>query len=275
MASVTSEIRKIIRQKDEGVLDGQKAVKKLLEELKKQTVYDLSRVPGESFDAHYLRQVLASVEKHVADFASSVKKDLGGRLDATWDLGGDVIAAPATAAGIYSGFGYLPRNVLETWKDWAGHKIDGVSMDAWNKIRGEISLGVLGQKSPYDVIQAVAGDIAGKPSVFKSIEQRAEVIVRMEMGRIFSAATQKGLEQSAETVPEMKKQWWHAGHPMQPRPSHLAAHGQIRPVNEPFDVGGVAIMYPRSVEAPLSETINCGCDFVPWHPGWDAELPKP
>jgi len=186
-----------------------------------------------------------------------------------------LIAAPTAAAGIYSGFGYLPRNVLEAWKDWSMHRIGGMSTDAWNRIRGEISLGVLGQKSPYDVIQAVAGDIAGKPSIFKSIEQRAEVIVGTEMGRIFSAATQKGLEQSAATVPEMKKQWWHAGHPIQPRPSHLEAHGQIRCVNEPFDVGGVAIMYPRDASAPLSETINCGCDFVPWHPGWDAELPEP
>lgn len=48
------------------------------------------------------------------------------------------------------------------------------------------------------------------------------------------------------------------------RPSHRRVNGQIRPIDEPFDLpGGIKMMYPGDPNAPLKETINCRCGMVP------------
>jgi len=47
------------------------------------------------------------------------------------------------------------------------------------------------------------------------------------------------------------------------RATHRRANGQIRPIDEPFDVGGHKLMYPGDPMAPISETARCRCDFVP------------
>ncbi len=98
------------------------------------------------------------------------------------------------------------------------------------------------------------------------------VIAKTEMGRAYSTATHEGMKQAARSVPELKKQWWHAGHPARPRMNHLALHGQVRPVNEPFVIGSLSIDYPRASTAPVSEVIRCGCDHVPWHEQWGREF---
>lgn len=43
------------------------------------------------------------------------------------------------------------------------------------------------------------------------------------------------------------------------RTTHLAAHEQIRELNEPFDIGGYAMLYPGDPAGPAKETINCMC----------------
>ena len=66
------------------------------------------------------------------------------------------------------------------------------------------------------------------------------------------------MEEAAKSVDGLEKMWRHAGHPRSPRITHLAADGRHVPVDEPFDIGGVAMMYPRDPAAPSEEVINCG-----------------
>ncbi|MBE0596844.1 MAG: hypothetical protein IH614_06230 [Desulfuromonadales bacterium] len=107
--------------------------------------------------------------------------------------------------------------------------------------------------------------------MFKSLEERAETITKLEMGRTFSQAQQAGMKAAAETVPQLQKQWWHAGHPKRPRLNHLAMHGQTQPVDKPFLLGSLSMMFPRDPKAPISETINCGCEHVPWMEAWGKD----
>jgi hypothetical protein len=48
------------------------------------------------------------------------------------------------------------------------------------------------------------------------------------------------------------------------RPAHHAAHGQTRPVDEPFEVGGELLRFPgdSSLGASVGNTINCRCFLV-------------
>lgn len=43
------------------------------------------------------------------------------------------------------------------------------------------------------------------------------------------------------------------------RPTHLAAHGQRRNINDPYTVGGSALQWPADAGGPLGEVVNCRC----------------
>ena len=275
MATVTEEITRLLQAKDRKILDGSQAVRGLLTEVKRQIVDELQAVRGESYAAYHLKQNLTSIERYLQAFESSASAELDKLLDAAWDAGTDLVPTAARAGGLSVAFGHIPGPLLVALKDFGFHKIRGLSSAAFDRIRGELSLGILGQKTPWEVTQAIAGTL-DSPGVFKSIEARAETITKVEMGRAYSQATQIGMEQATRSVPELKKQWWHAGHPKQPRQNHLKLHGQIQPVDRPFLLGSLSMRFPRDPRAPAAEVIGCGCEVVPWHPNWSNEkLPLP
>ena len=153
-------------------------------------------------------------------------------------------------------------------KDFGEHITAKLFGDAWVKIRGEITLGVLGGKTPAEVANAIGKNLKGK-SVFTSIAARAEAITKTEMGRVFSAATQARLAEAAKYVPDMEKKWIHSGHPKLPRPSHVAASmAPPIPWDGKFLIGSTLMKHPRDSGAPIAEVINCGCDCIPWHKSW-------
>jgi len=265
MPTVNSEIKRIIREKDLAIRTGTETVRDLLTELHSQVMGELGKAALGSWDAYSLRQYLYAIENQMAAFTAKTKTSEGALLTESWGMGQALVDAPLAAGGIYSGF-YLSTSVLETMKSFTFHKIDGVSAAAWDQIRGEISLGILGGKTPQEVATAIGKNI--DEGRFASISLRAETITKTEMGRAFSEAAQLRMEQAAEHVEGLKKKWVHAGHPMKARPTHVAIDGQLRPVGEPFNVGGVSMMFPRDPAAPIGETINCGCDHVPYHANW-------
>ena len=101
---------------------------------------------------------------------------------------------------------------------------------------------------------------------------RAMTIVRTELGRAYSTATQQRFEQATSVLPGLKKQWRRSGK-VHSRIAHDLADGQIRDVTEPFDVGGVQLRYPRDPKAPPSATVNCGCSSLPYMESWDVRQP--
>lgn len=264
---VNSEIKKILKEKDRKIRTGTQAVRGILSEVQKQVINEIGQAALGSWDAYYLKQMLNSIEYQIDNFAKRAKGKAGEILNDMWGAGQALIDTPLAAGGIWTGF-HLGTSVLDAMKDFAEHKISSLSDDAWYRIKSELSLGVLGGKTPQEVAKAIGKNL-DDPSIFKSIAERAEVITKTEMGRVFSKATQLRMEEAVKHVDGLEKQWIHAGHPKNPRPSHLAAHGQHVAVDKPFDIGGKAMMFPRDPTAPLNETINCGCDHVPYHKDWN------
>jgi hypothetical protein len=267
---VSANLLRLLKAEDQKILSGQEAIKGLLTEVKKQMLEELRSVQGESYAAYHLRQNLASIERHLQNFEAAAGREIGSLLDASWDAGADLLPEGTKGAGLGFGFFHVPTTSLQSLKEFGVYKIRGLSSDAFTRIRGELTLGVLGQKTPWEVQQAIAGTLES-PGVFRSIEERARVITGTEMGRAFSQASQLGMEAATSSVPDLKKQWWHAGHPKQPRRNHLALHGQIQPVDRPFVLGSLSIRFPRDPKAPASEVIRCGCKHVPYMDAWGRD----
>lgn len=89
---------------------------------------------------------------------------------------------------------------------------------------------------------------------------RSRMIARTEVIGSFNYSSLQGYKQSG-VVDE--KQWFTALDE-QVRDSHQQVHGQIRKVDEPFDVGGYPLMYPGDSEGgTAAEVINCRCTILP------------
>lgn len=91
---------------------------------------------------------------------------------------------------------------------------------------------------------------------------RRDLISRTETIRASNAGTHEAFNQFGVVRKE-----WLSTPDTRTRDSHIsdATNGQIRPINEPFDVSGYKLMYPgdMSLGAPLSETAQCRCTILP------------
>jgi hypothetical protein len=263
--TVTQKIKSILATQKKGEALGSEKVLALLEETKRQIIAELATAQGGSYSAYHLKSTLNSIEHYLSDWQSAATREIGGGLDTSWSAGAGLLAEATAAAGVQLTTPWLSSTLLDSLKEFAFGRISAVGSDAFNKIKGELTMGILGQKTPQDVAAQIAGNLSG-PSIFKSIAERSEVVTGLEMGRAFSMGTQKSMEASAGTLPELKRMWLHAGHPGMPRAIHLALHGETRGMNKPFYQGsdGTPVMYPRDPNAGIKEVIRCGCTHVPW-----------
>lgn len=91
---------------------------------------------------------------------------------------------------------------------------------------------------------------------------RAERIVRTEVVRASNHGSLEGARRTAaEYGLEMDKVWVSTPDG-RTRDTHRTADGQRRGLEEPFDVGGYAAMYPADAALPASEAVACRCTVV-------------
>lgn len=268
MPKVNAEIRSLIRQKDAGIVSGVEAMQGVLRNLQRQVQGELGQAALGSWDSYSLRRMLSAIERQMADGSLKAKAEMAGLVGDSWQMGTDIVDKPLAVGGIYAGFNISKSSLdILTMKDFAQHITEKMYGDGWTRIKSELTLGVLGGKTPQEVAKAIGMNLTD-PSIFSSLDARAEAITKTEMGRAFSMAAQSRMTEAAGHVEGLEKQWVHAGHPRMARPLHLGLNGIHIPVTEPFLVGNIAMMYPRDPKAPFGEVINCGCDHVPYHARW-------
>lgn len=269
MPKVNAEIRRLLEKKDAGIMSGAEAMRGILEELRQQVQGELGRAALGSWDSYSLKKRLNAIERMIADSSLKTKTEISGLVEGAWQEGQELVAKTLSASGIHMGFG-ISRSSVEQLasKEFAIHITQALYGDGWSKIKSELILGVLGGKTPQEVSTAIGRNMKD-PSIFSTLDARAEAITKTEMGRAFSMASQSRLEEASQNVDGLEKEWRHSGHPKVARPHHLALDGVHIPVEEPFLVGNTAMMYPRDPKAGINEVINCGCESVPFHASWD------
>lgn len=216
----------------------------------------------------YLPQLKQSIEQALAQFERAASSSLGSSAARAYEAGQSLIDLPIETGGVRVS-ALLPNvdtRQLQAMRTFMVDRIGDISDTVARKIAGDLGLVVIGAQSPSDAIGHIAGIIDGGRS-------RAITIVRTEVGRAFSTAANERMRQAKEVLPGLKKQWRRSGK-IHSRLHHDTIDGQVKGVDEPFVLGnGVRIMYPRDPSAPPAETINCGCESLPYMDSWSVQTP--
>lgn len=125
--------------------------------------------------------------------------------------------------------------------------------DLQRKIAGEISRGI-SQGRSYNQIALSISMWAKIP------ENRAMTIARTEAHRIQCRATFDAQHKARAKGADVVKQW-NSALDGNTRPNHRKLDGQIRELDDPFEVGGMKAMYPGDFGLP-GEDCNCRCALL-------------
>jgi len=248
------KVKGLIRQADRLEDDAIKRAIRILNDARKEVA---ATVASTEWQAYHLPQMKSAIERAMTEFGAKYGVELRDIQRSFWEHGVDRVDLPLREVGIIQAIPEIDMTMLSVMQDFSADLVQGLSRDAIKKISQELTLGLIGNKSPYEVMGAIGRNLKNK-SIFKSLRHRAETITRTEAGRVLEAAGQARKEAAVKVVPGLQKQWLYGHSPKFPRLDHMAADGQIRDIDKPFDVGGEQLMYPRDPAGSAKNTINCG-----------------
>lgn len=218
----------------------------------------------------YLPQLQQQINAALARYGDEAAQQAGADQRSTWSAGAQLTDKVLQAAEIRLALPVIDDAQLQAMTSFLTTKIKGITLEAANAINTQLGLVIIGSQTPWDAIKAVQVQLEEKTT------SRARMIVNTELGRAYSTANQARQTQAAQHVPGLSKKWLKSGK-VHPRINHVAIDGQIRLVDEPFDLNGgsLQMMYPHDPAAPAGEVINCGCVAVPVVPGWQSKVVRP
>ncbi len=126
------------------------------------------------------------------------------------------------------------------------------------RISSNISRGIAQGSSYQDISRGIATGMVGDYSKMSGgALGKAMTIARTEGHRVSTASAHDAAVKSKDAGADVVKQW-DATLDRRTRPHHSQLDGQIREVDEPFEVAGRKAMYPGAFGV-ASEDINCRC----------------
>lgn len=118
------------------------------------------------------------------------------------------------------------------------------------RVRGELSRGIAQGAHYNDIARNLANAVEGD---LRNLQR----IARTEGHRVYQESSQQAAKEAINAGADILKQW-DSTFDSRTRPTHVAANGQIRNVDESFNVGDVTGMYPGGTGS-AREDINCRC----------------
>jgi uncharacterized protein with gpF-like domain len=138
------------------------------------------------------------------------------------------------------------KSIVETFRN----QLAGIIADAFNDGVNERETGRRIRARAPDLSRSSAERIA-----------RTETHTASERGS-YDAAKASGLDMVKE---------WASAEDQRTRESHAQADGQIKEMDQPFEVGGEAMQFPGDPSAHIREIVNCRCVGL-YHPQIDGEI---
>lgn len=260
------KVKRLIEKADSLQEQEVKKAIRLLAEARREVA---AAVASTEWQAYHLPQLKAAIDRALARFADQYGIELREMQRDFWEQGIDLVDLPMRTIGVVVAVPEIDATALAILQDYSSDLVKGLKDDAVKKINQEITMGIMGQKQPYEVMQQVGLNLTDK-SIFKSIADRAEAITRTESGSVLNMASQARLNSAAQMIPGLEKEWRHSHVSRQPRPSHLALDGTHIPVDEDFLVGGIPMAYPHDPRGGAKNNVRCACYVVPYHARWEA-----
>ncbi|HKQ06613.1 MAG TPA: hypothetical protein VJ464_15880 [Blastocatellia bacterium] len=238
----------------------------LLDQARSDIVARMAEGGHTEWDAYWLRQVRAAVERRLEHLKRDLETSLNQGINRAFDLGNELVSDPVRAAlGVNQPIG-ISREIVQVATQFSASLITDVTTSAQAAIDGVLQRAALGSVTVQTSIAEI-GRSLDDPKIFRSIAARAETIFRTEFLRMQSIATQARMRSDAEA---MRRAGWALGKRWLPPPltkrsrlSHFAAMGQERALDDPFEVGGEELMFPRDPAGSAGNTINCRCVSQP------------
>lgn len=259
--------QRVLRERTATMVATRDELVRLLTTAKERIAAILAKQPSD-YQRWSVLEIQREIDIHLAALRTGASAVIDAAADKAWRLGQDVVDRPLAAAGVQMAAA-LPRldvAQLLAIRTFMVDRIADITREAARKIGTELGLVTVGTQGLHEAVNAVE-HILGVGS-----RARAQTIVRTELGRVFASAGQERMTQAGKALPGLKKQWRRSGK-VHSRAAHDAADGQVKPVNEPFMVGGAALMYPQDPAGAPEDTINCGCVSLPYMDDWTVQDP--
>lgn len=223
----------------------------LLKEARDDIVLVLAGAPSD-YQQWRLTELQKEIDRALAELGQSSGNVLAEAAGKAWAGGVDAIDAPMRAVGIDVALPHLDTGQLMAMRTFMVDRIDDIAAAAASKIRAELGMVMIGNRSVHETIGQVT-QILGETS-----RARATTIVRTELGRAWAVASHERAKQAEEEGVPMDKVWRRSGK-IHSRLNHDLADGQRVAMHEHFTVGTIKMRFPHDPKAPAKETINCGC----------------
>ena len=248
-------------------------VARLLKQAETTIRVTLANAPTD-YQAWVLPQLQASVRGALHTLGTGAGESLSDGAARAFDAGIDTVDAPLNAAlslddpdfRIAALLPQVDTAQLIAMRSFLTHKMADVSVTLANRINAELGLTIIGTRSTGETTARVAALLK------TGGRSRALTLIRTELGRAYSLAGQQRMEQAGEVLPGLKKQWRRSGK-LRARLAHDAIDGQLRDPDKPFSVAGASLLFPRDPAGPAAETVNCGCQSLPWMQSWEVLHP--
>jgi hypothetical protein len=190
-----------------------------------------------------------------------------------WQRGTDAYDDVMKAAEIrfFKGLGGMENEMIRQFV--TTDRIKGVTEEMRALIREEIVSGVMMEQTPHQVMAKITNIVGirnerGYREIGTTgISAKAERIMRTELLTIQNAGAYTNKVETLNQFPDLQDMWLATGD-ARTRLSHLAAHGQKKPVDGYFTVGGWQCRFPGDPTLPAHERINCRCTSVPYREDW-------
>jgi len=231
----------------------------------------------ERFEMPYLRAIRDEIDTHITSFQNKMTEVVNSSQEVSFASGADLTDDILKTAEVAYGFPMLSEDLVVSAQASSADLILDMSDEMRRDINRSLRRSVLTGENNYQAARKIDKVIGVNKK--KGYMNRSDVIARTEIGRTFSIARQAKDEDIAKRVPETRKQWWTAQDERVRSKdmgggrgfvSHRDIHGQIRKVNEEFDLGrGVKAMFPRDANLPPEHSVNCRCQSLPFMEGWE------
>lgn len=236
---------------------------------------DLKKMLTESglYSPSEVGRLLASVDSLTADYARKMQaanqaaqvrawqrgvaglNEIVGAMELTWTSGLTGLESP------------LVQQFLTV------NRIAGITEEMRAVVRAQVVSGVMMEMSPFEVMSAITNiigirDMRGFREIGTTgISAKAERIMRTELLSIQNSAAWTKLGDAKTRFEDLQQVWFATGD-SRTREEHLAAHGQVVAVGEPFIVGGEEARFPGDPRLSAWNRINCRCTAAPFREEW-------